>query len=100
MKSLRIVDRIENWPIDRLSASVKKPRKQHSQHSAQIAASRLEFGDVYPFWSIRMKPDCWAWSVGPESPDGSKGTRAPTLSTTGLRNMLIAVKSVMKGCLK
>jgi len=26
MKSLRIVDRIEIWPIDRLSASVKKPR--------------------------------------------------------------------------
>src|SRR5229473_7320887 len=83
MKSLRTVDRIEIWPIDRLSASVKRSQKQRAQQSTQIAASGLEFGDVYPFWSIRMKPDCWAWSVGPGSPDGSKGTRTPTLPTTG-----------------
>ena len=63
MKSLKIVDRIEIWPIDRLSASVKRSRKHRAQQSTQIAASRLEFGDVHPFWSTRMKPDCWQGGI-------------------------------------
>src|SRR6266852_716012 len=105
MKSLRTVDRIEIWPIDRLSASVKRSRKHRAQQSTQIAASRLEFGDVHPFWSTRMKPDCWArrdpgspliglphLPVGPRSRDGSRHTHSD-VPTTGLRNMLIAVKS-------